>query len=610
MFESRFQSFADLGGPANGAARVAELRRVLKTAGLDGFVVPRADEHQNEYVPANAERLLWLTGFAGSAGVAVALQDRAAVFVDGRYTEQAKAQVDNSVFEVLHVTHDPPTEWLPRVLRKGERLGYDPRLHTPDSVRRLSSACAAVGAELVATVENPVDQIWLDRPGPPMGNVTQHKVRFAGESVADKVGRVRDSLKRDDGLLISDPSNLAWLFNIRGADVSHTPVPLGYAYLPREGRPVLLIDARKLSVAAKDGLGAHVEFAEPDALVALMERLGRGGARVLFDGATASALLTQTLERAGGKAEVGADPIGLMKAAKNNVELAGARAAHERDGAALARFLAWFDAEAPRGRLTEIDAVEALESFRRATGALRDISFPTIAATGPNAAMPHYRVSAASNRKIERGLFLIDSGGQYEDGTTDVTRTVPVGRPTSLMRDRFTRVLKGHIAIAQAVFPRGTSGAQIDALARCALWEVGSDFDHGTGHGVGSYLSVHEGPQRISKTGTVALAPGMILSNEPGYYAAGAFGIRTENLMVVEARPIAGAERETLGFETLTLAPIDLRLVDWRLMAEGEIKWVDAYHARVRKILSPLVDASTRRWLNDATRRRVTTNAR
>ena len=293
-----------------------------------------------------------------------------------------------------------------------------------------------------------------------------------------------------------------------------------------------------------------------------------------------------------------------MKAAKNKAELAGARAAHERDGAALTRFLAWFDAEAQRGRLTEIDAVQALESFRRATGALKDISFPTIAAAGPNSAMPHYRVSVASNRKIERGIFLVDSGGQYEDGTTDVTRTVAVGRPSSLMRDRFTRVLKGHIALAQAVFPRGTSGAQIDVLARKPLWDAGLDFDHGTGHGVGSYLSVHEGPQRIAKTGTVALAPGMILSNEPGYYAAGAFGIRTENLMVVEPREIVGAEREMLGFEILTLAPIDLRLVDWKLLEPREIKWLDAYHARVRKVLSPLVDTGARRWLHEATRRR------
>ncbi len=604
MFESRFQSFADVGGPTHGAARIAELRRVLVAQGLDGFLVPRADEHQNEYVPAAAERLLWLTGFAGSAGLAVVLKDRAALFVDGRYTEQAKAQVDGSVFEIVHGIEEPPPDWLSRVLKKGERIGYDPRLHTRDFVRRFSAACEAAGAELAPVESNPIDAIWRDRPGLPMGAVTQHKARFAGETAAAKIARVQETLRRDDGLLISDPHNLAWLFNIRGADVSHTPLPLGYGYVPREGRPIVLLDSAKLSSSAREGLAALADLLEPDALTALVERLGKEGARVLFDSATGPALLTQTLERAGGKAEVGADPIGLMKAAKNKAELAGARAAHERDGAALARFLAWFDAEAPRGRLTEIDAVQALESFRRATGALKDISFPTIAAAGPNSAMPHYRVSLASNRRIERGIFLVDSGAQYEDGTTDVTRTIAVGRPTSLMRDRFTRVLKGHIAIAQAVFPRGTSGAQIDVLARKPLWDVGLDFDHGTGHGVGSYLSVHEGPQRIAKTGTAALAAGMILSNEPGYYSAGHFGIRTENLMVVEPREIPGAERAMLGFETLTLAPIDLRLVDWKLMDAEEIRWIDAYHVRVRRTLSPLVDTATRRWLNDATRRR------
>ena len=322
---------------------------------------------------------------------------------------------------------------------------------------------------------------------------------------------------------------------------------------------------------------------EPDALLGFVEDLGRQGARVAFDAATAPAYLTQAIERAGGKADVGADPITLMKAKKNPAELAGARAAHERDGAAMTNFLAWFAAEAPRGRLTEIDAVEALETFRRASPALKDLSFPTISAFGPNSAIPHYRVSEASNRKIERGIFLVDSGAQYEDGTTDITRTIAVGRPTALMRDRFTRVLKGHIAVARAVFPAGTNGAQIDALARASLWRAGLDFDHGTGHGIGSYLSVHEGPQRLAKTGTTALAPGMIISNEPGYYAAGAFGIRIENLLVVEARAIPGGERPMLGFETLTLAPIDMSLVEQKLMDADEIAWLDAYHARVRK---------------------------
>ena len=324
---------------------------------------------------------------------------------------------------------------------------------------------------------------------------------------------------------------------------------------------------------------------------------------MLFDAATAPAFLTQALESAGGKAEIGKDPVSLMKAVKNKAELAGARAAHLRDGAAMARFLAWFDTEAPRGKLTEIDAVKALETFRRATGALKDISFPTIAAAGPHSALPHYRVTQDSNSTIGRGIFLIDSGGQYEDGTTDITRTIAVGRPTRLMRDRFTRVLKGHIAIARALFPKGTTGAQIDALARLPLWQAGSDFDHGTGHGVGSYLSVHEGPHRIAKKGDTPLVPGMILSNEPGYYRAGEFGIRTENLLIVETRAIAESEREMLGFETITLAPIDLRLVDWKLLDPKEIRWLNAYHARVRKSLSPLIDGATRRWLAVATGR-------
>jgi Xaa-Pro aminopeptidase len=396
---------------------------------------------------------------------------------------------------------------------------------------------------------------------------------------------------------------MAWLFNIRGQDVSYTPLPLGFAYLPLDGRAIVFLDGRKLTATSRASLDRHAEIKEPDALQTFVEDLGRHGLRVAFDAATAPAYLTQTIERAGGKAEIGADPITLMKAAKNRVELKGARAAHERDGVAMARFLAWFDAEAPRGRLTEIDAVKGLETFRRESRAMKDISFPTIAGAGPNSAIPHYRVSESSNRKIERGIFLIDSGAQYEDGTTDITRTIAVGRPSPLMRDRFTRVLKGHIAIARAVFPVSTSGAQIDALARVALWRAGLDFDHGTGHGVGSYLSVHEGPQRLAKTGTTALAPGMIVSNEPGYYAPNAFGIRIENLVAVEARTIAGGERPMLGFETLTLAPIDLSLVEPKLMDAEEIAWLDAYHARVRRILSPLVDAPTRRWLTQATRR-------
>ena len=610
MVKSRFQSFAEVGGPSHGATRVAELRRELGNAGLAGFIVPRADEHQNEYVPANAERLLWLTGFAGSAGIAVVLKEKAALFVDGRYQEQAKAQADSSIFELRHVVDDPPSDWIVKNLKPGERLGYDPRLHTPDAVSRFASACEKADAALAALDANPIDAIWRDRPPPPLGPITVQKSRFAGEAVAAKIGRVRGALKGVEGLLVSDPHNLAWLFNIRGSDISYTPLPLGFAFVARDGPPTVFLDERKPTPSARESLAEHAEIAAPGELLPFVERLGARGLRVAFDGATAQALLTQTLERAGGKAEVGADPITLMKAAKNATELAGARAAHERDGAAMAQFLSWFDVEAPRGRLTEIDAVVTLESCRLATGALKDISFPTIAGAGPNSAIPHYRVSERSNRKIERGIFLIDSGAQYEDGTTDVTRTIAIGRPTARMRDRFTRVLKGHIAIARAVFPKGTTGAQIDALARVALWRAGSDFDHGTGHGVGSYLSVHEGPQRIAKTGTAALVPGMIVSDEPGYYGAGGFGIRIENLVVVEPRTIPDAEREMLGFETLTLAPIDVRLVEPKLMDDHEIAWLDAYHARVRKVLSPLIDAPTRRWLANATRRVAAVNGK
>jgi Xaa-Pro aminopeptidase len=603
VFESRFQSFVALGDPSHGAVRVSQLRAELAKLGLAGFIVPRADEQQNEYVPANAERLRWLTGFAGSAGLAVVLRDLAALFVDGRYTEQVKNEADAAVFEFRRVPEDPPSEWIARQLKPGDKLGYDPRLHTPEAVGRYTAACEKAGASLIPVDSNPVDAIWPDRPPAPLGAISPHKLRFAGESAATKITRVRQAMGSSQGLLISDPHNLAWLFNIRGSDVSYTPLPIGWAYLPLEGRPVVFLDRRKLTAAGGNSLSREADVLEPDALLGFVEDLGRQGARVAFDAATVPAYLTQAIERAGGKADIGVDPITLMKAKKNPAELAGARAAHERDGAAMTNFLAWFAGEAPGGRLTEIDAVKALETFRRASPALKDLSFPTIAGAGPNSAIPHYRVSEESNRKIERGIFLIDSGAQYEDGTTDITRTIAVGRPSPLMRDRFTRVLKGHIAVARAIFPAGTNGAQIDALARAPLWRAGLDFDHGTGHGVGSYLSVHEGPQRLAKTGTTALALGMIVSNEPGYYAAGAFGIRIENLVVVEERTIMGGERPMLGFETLSFAPIDLSLVEPKVMDADEIAWLDDYHARVRKTLSPRVDASTRSWLAKATRR-------
>jgi Xaa-Pro aminopeptidase len=601
---SRFQSFDESANPAQGPERIARLRAELRKHGLAGFVVPRADEHQSEYVPKNAERLAWLTGFTGSAGAAVILADKAALVVDGRYTLQAAEQVDTGVVTPVQQAETSLEAWIEENLPEGARLGYDPWLHTDEGVRKLEKAATAAGGALVAT-DNLVDAVWTDRPAPPRAPVRPHPERFAGEASAAKLDRIREKLAkaRLDALVVSDPHNLAWTFNLRGGDVGHTPLPLGYALIPREGRPTVFLDPAKMTNEAGDALGAVAEVAAPEALGPALDALGGCKGKVRIDSATGAVALRRRVEEAGGVADVGPDPIALMKAVKNAAEREGARTAQRRDGAAMVRYLAWLAREAPKGSLTEIAAVEKLEAFRLETGALKDVSFPTISGSGPNGAIVHYRVTRRTDRRLQPGeLFLVDSGGQYEDGTTDITRTVAVGEPTAEMRDRFTRVLKGHIAIARAVFPKGTSGAQLDGFARTALWEAGLDFDHGTGHGVGSYLSVHEGPQRLSKVGTTPLEPGMILSNEPGYYKAGAYGIRIENLVLVETRTIEGAERPMMGFETLTLAPIDRALVAPALMSAAEIAWLDAYHGRVRDALAPLVEGEDRRWLEEATR--------
>jgi Xaa-Pro aminopeptidase len=606
MFEAQFQSFDDADERAATAARVAQLRSELARRGLTGFIVPRADRHQNEYLPPSEERLAWLTGFTGSAGVAIVLADRAAIFVDGRYTLQVRDQIDGDLFEVVHLIETPPDTWIETNLGAGAKLGYDPWLHTVDGAEKLAKACATAGAALTPTEPNPIDAIWSGRPAPPLGPVTLHDRRYAGEDAAAKLERVRGEIAKlkADALVVSNPQNVAWAFNIRGADVPHAPLPLAFAIVPREGRPALYADGRKLANTVRDALEELADTREPQAFARDLAAYGGAKQSLRLDQASAADALAKIVTQAGGKAQGAPDPIALMKAVKNETEIAGARAAHVRDGAAETRFLAWFDREAPRGELTEIDAVAALESFRRDTGKLKDISFPTIAGAGPNGAIVHYRVTRKTNRVIAPGeLFLIDSGGQYEDGTTDITRTVPVGEPSAEARARFTRVLKGHIAIATAIFPEGTTGAQIDSFARQSLWAAGLDFDHGTGHGVGSYLSVHEGPASISKRGTVALKRGMILSNEPGYYQAGAYGIRIENLvLVIEAPPVTGAEKPLNAFETLTLAPIDRRLIELALMTPEEIRWLDAYHARVFDSIAPLVDAETRAWLAAATR--------
>lgn len=604
MFEAHFQTFDDSSERAESAARVAALRTGLKRRGLDGFLVPRADRQQNEYLPASEERLAWLTGFTGSAGFAIVLADRAAVFVDGRYTVQAASQIDATVFAIEHLVDNPPDQWLTQNIKPGQKIGYDAWLHTADQVERFRQACSAAGAELVAVESNPIDTLWHDRPAPPAGRVVLRDIKLAGESAADKLNRVRAELAklRADALVVSDPQNVAWTFNIRGSDIAHTPLALAFAIVPREGRPALYVDSAKLDNSVRAALEDFADVRAPDALTRDLSAFKNQTVRL--DSASAADALTREVQAHGGKPARGADPITLMKAVKNHAEIVGMRTAHIRDGAAVTRFLAWLEREAPKGNLTEIDAVAALESFRRDTGLLKDISFPTIAGAGPNGAIVHYRVTQRSNRKLGMNeLFLIDSGAQYEDGTTDITRTVVIGQPSEEMRDRFTRVLKGHIGIATAVFPENTSGAQLDPFARAALWQAGLDFDHGTGHGVGSYLSVHEGPARISKLGHVPLRRGMILSNEPGYYKTAAYGIRIENLVLVIAAPEpVGAEKPLNAFETLTLAPIERRLIDTRLLTAKERHWLDSYHARVHEVIGPLVDGETRGWLEAATR--------
>jgi len=604
MFEARFQTFEEPESGVALTARLSAFREELARRKLTGFVIPRADQQQNEYVAPSEERLAWLTGFTGSAGLAIVLTHEAALFVDGRYTLQAAKQVDARAWKVEPLIDPSPESWLTAHLVAGDRLGFDPWLHTSAAAERLAAACAKAKAELVAVETNPLDSVWTERPPPPLGPVAIHGKQFSGEAESEKLTRIRGEIERlgVDALVLSDSHAVAWTFNIRGADVSHTPLPLSYALVPKDGRPTVFIDHRKLSNSARDHLEQSADVAEPGALTGELTALAQRGGSVALDSATAADALSRLIGAAGGKVVRGSDPVALLKACKNPTEIEGTRNAHRRDAVALARFLAWIDREAPAGGLTEIDTVEALESFRRDTGALKDVSFPTIAGTGPNGAIVHYRVTRKTNRRIASGdLLLIDSGAQYQDGTTDVTRTIAIGEPTAEMRDRFTRVLRGHIAIARAVFPDGTTGAQLDSLARQFLWQAGLDFEHGTGHGVGSYLSVHEGPARISKLGTTPLRRGMILSNEPGYYKTDAYGIRIENLELVVAAEIAGAEKPLNAFETLTLAPIDRRLIDVGMLSRDELAWLNDYHARVRHEVRPQLDAPTQAWLDQAT---------
>lgn len=595
------------------AGRLDALRAELAARGLDGFVIPISDEHMSEYVGSYAQRLAWLTGFGGSAGTAAVLADRAAIFVDGRYTVQVREQVDGALFEYRSVPAEPLPAWLADHAPAGAKIGFDPWLHGKPWVDACNAALAAKGAALVPVSGNPVDAVWADRPAPSLAPALVHPTDLAGQSSEAKRSQVAEWLTKRglDAAVISALDSVAWLLNIRGQDVDRTPVALSFVLAHADGTAELFMEEAKVTPELRAHLGNAVSIRPYGAIAEGLARMK--GRKVAVDPERSAQAVFAALGEAGAIAVELTDPTILPKAQKNAVEQRGQRDAQARDGAAVARFLHWLSIEAPKGGQTELSVAARLQAFRAESGLLRDLSFDTISAAGPHAALPHYRVDEASNIEVAPGsVFLVDSGGQYADGTTDITRTVWIGtadgrgEPTAEHKDRFTRVLKGHIALDRAVFPRGTVGAQLDTLARQYLWAAGVDYAHGTGHGVGSFLSVHEGPQRIAKgqggqAGTgQELLPGMILSNEPGYYKAGHFGIRTENLVLVEAREIAGAEGEYLGFETLTFVPIDRTLVDQTMLTRDEVDWWNAYHARVEAILAPQLTGADLAWLKDA----------
>jgi Xaa-Pro aminopeptidase len=588
-------------------ARLQALRDQLRADRLDGFVVPLTDEHLSEYVGSYAQRLAWLTGFQGSAGWAAVLSEEAAIFTDGRYTLQVKDQVDGALWSYQPVPETSVADWLKANAPDGGRIGYDPWLHTRDWVKKARTALAERNAELVAVRRNPIDVVWADRPDPSPAPLDVHPDSIAGKSSAAKRQEMADWLKevKADAAVLSALDSIAWTFNVRGRDVDHTPVALSFALINDDGTADLFVDPGKIGEEVRKHLGNGVRLHERGAFELYLR--GLAGKTVAADPERAVAAIFDALEAAGAKVVAKRDPAVLPKAIKNETEVAGHRAAQARDGAALARFLHWVSVEAPQGGIDELKAVAKLQELREQCGDLRDTSFDTISGAGPNGAIVHYRVSEGTNRPLKMdSLYLVDSGGQYPDGTTDVTRTMAIGTPTAEMRDRFTRVLKGNIAVDMALFPVGTRGAQLDSFARQYLWSAGVDYAHGTGHGVGSFLSVHEGPQRISPAGGAQaggdepLRPGMILSNEPGYYKAGEYGIRIENLVLVVEREIEGAEKKVLGFDTLTFAPIDRALIDVARLTERELSWLNNYHARVLEVVGPRLDGDSKIWLEAA----------
>ncbi|MCF8466115.1 MAG: aminopeptidase P family protein [Sneathiella sp.] len=590
--------------PSSSKKRLATLRAEMTREKVDGFIVPLNDEFHGEAAPACSERLKWLTGFTGSAGVAVVLKDKAAIFVDGRYTLQVRNEVDVSLFDPRHVSEEPMSAWLADNMGAGETLAVDPWLHTESNMSTLKRVTADIGVNLKALKTNLIDIVWENRPPPPLALVQPQEETYSGETSASKRARIAGSLAKRhiDAVVHTLPDVIAWLLNIRGADLPCTPFALGFAILHQDATVDLFMDRKKLADGLSENLGNTVRLFDPDEFETELAQLK--DKHVQIDPAVTSQWIVDRLSEAGVKISRADDPCLLPKAIKNSVEIEGTRKAHIRDGAAVAKFLHWLADNTASGRVDELTAEAQLRQFREVGENFKDLSFPTISGSGPNGAIVHYRATETSNRALTSGsLYLVDSGAQYLDGTTDITRTIAIGEPSTEMRNRFTLVLKGHIALATALFPKGTTGSQLDTLARAPLWAAGLDYDHGTGHGVGSYLSVHEGPQRISKApSTVALVPGMIISNEPGYYKTGAYGIRIENLVTVrEIKAFDGAERVMYGFETLTFAPIDRHLVDKSLLDAEEIEWLDGYHLAVLEKLAPLLSGAAKDWLVQAT---------
>ena len=590
----------------NNKGRLKRLRQEMKRQKIDGLIIPKVDEHQGEYIAKHSERLFWLSGFSGSAGQAIVLAKKAALFVDGRYVLQVKKEVCSNEYECINGNIESLSSWLSKNLKPNSKLSFDPWLHSENQIHLLQNICKIFKIKLIASRKNLIDKIWLDQPPPPISPIMTHSLAFAGETSKSKRQKVAKHLINHacTAQILTSPDSIAWLLNIRGNDIPFTPFVLSFAIVHKNGSVDWFVDEKKFPLRTKKSLSKDIKVHDPNEFLPVLKNLAKKKSTLLCDSNSTPQLIFEKLKGFGIQIIRGADPCQSLKSKKNKTELLGAQNAHLRDGVAVCNFLSWFSQSALKENETEISAANFLEAERSKNDLFRGLSFSTIAGYGSNGAIVHYRANQQSNKTIKAGsLILIDSGAQYLDGTTDITRTIAIGKPTQVMKSQFTRVLKGHIALASAKFPIGTTGSQLDTLARQFLWEVGLDYNHGTGHGVGSFLSVHEGPQRISKSPSPAvLRPGMIISNEPGYYKAGAYGIRIENLVMVKpAENLKVKKNKFLEFETLTLAPIDITLIDARLLTENEIFWINSYHERVIKNLLPLVNNSTKTWLKKTT---------